>query len=111
MTSTTTRGYEFGEFVLLPEQRFLLHLNNPVQIREKELDILAYLITHASRSVTTNELIAAVWGPKANLAGGNISHHVARIRKILCCDVRKPKYIKTLSGSKGYRFITTPVEK
>jgi len=55
--------------------------------------------------VRTAELVEAVWGSGAILRKGNITNHIAKIRKALGCDPHKPKFIKTVYGKEGYRFV------
>ncbi|MEO8648009.1 MAG: winged helix-turn-helix domain-containing protein [Acidobacteriota bacterium] len=111
MISKTVHGYEFNEFVLIPDEHLLMHLKNPVPILPKELAILTYLVGHCDAAVTVEDLTRMGWGDDAQLAAGNISHHMAKLRKLLGCDARNPKYIKTLPGNKGYRFIAAVNEK
>jgi len=106
----TTTSYEFEEFSLFPTEKVLLHLGAPVRLLGKDLAILDFLVTHPKQDLSPDTIIEAVWGTEADLANGNLTNHVAKIRKVLGCDRRRPKYIKTLNNGRGYRFIAV-VEK
>lgn len=97
--------YEFGAFVLIPKDRILLHLNQPVGLLGKDFDILSYMVQHPNNLIQTAELIEAVWGSGSTLREGNITNHIAKIRKAIGCDPRNPRFIKTAHGKDGYRFI------
>lgn len=101
--------YEFDAFVLIPKDRILLHLNQPVALLGKDFDILSYLVQHPNNLIQTAELIEAVWGSGSTLGEGNITNHIAKIRKAVGCDPRHPRFIKTAHGKEGYRFIA-PVQ-
>lgn len=105
MPPDSTLGYEFGEFTLYPHEQLLLHLNKPVILRGKDLAILTFLVQHADTLIRTTDLIDALWKPRAKLAPGNITNHIAKIRRAIGCDARRPKFIKTIHGKEGYRFI------
>jgi DNA-binding winged helix-turn-helix (wHTH) protein len=101
----TNSIYEFGGFSLDIANQLLLHAQRPVDLTGKELKMLAFLVEHHDRVVGSEELVLAVWGPEGSRYLRNLSHHIARIRKVLGCDARVPKFIKTFHWKKGYRFI------
>ena len=101
--------YEFGGFVLIPKDRLLLHLNQSISLSGKDFDILLYLIERPSTLIQTKDLAEAIWGLGSQRHERNISNHIAKIRKAIGCDPRNPKFIKTIHGKEGYRFIA-PVE-
>jgi DNA-binding winged helix-turn-helix (wHTH) protein len=104
MTPNTGGPYEFAGFVLYPQQRLLTHFDNPINLAGKDLDILLYLVEHAGELITNRDLTEAVWRNGSGMHQGNITNHIAKIRRALNCDADSPRFIKTISG-KGYRFI------
>jgi len=105
MTSHQSASYEFGGFILNPDNQTLLHSNKPVKIAGKEFEILSYFVQHPGTLIRAEELAAAVWGPNGKKFSRNLPHHISRLRNAIGCDPRVPKYIQTIHAKKGYRFI------
>jgi DNA-binding winged helix-turn-helix (wHTH) protein len=97
--------YEFGGFTLDTTNQVLLHSQRPVDLTGKELKILSFLVQNHDRTIESPELVRAVWGPLGDRNTRHMPHHIARIRKVIGCDPRVPKFIKTFHGKKAYRFI------
>lgn len=104
MSSTTGVCYAFGGFTLDPTNRLLLYSNERVNLAGKDVEVLLYLIQHPKRLIRSDELIASVWGDESAAKGHNMTHHIAKVRKVLDCDRRYPTFIETVHG-KGYRFL------
>jgi len=69
----------------------------------KTYAVLDYLLKHAGRLVTQDELLEALW-PQSYVQPEVLKHHVLEIRKALEDDARSPLYIETVPR-RGYRFI------
>ena len=106
MTSHKFVSYGFGGFTLYPFDRTLLHLNRLVTIGAKEFEILCYFVERPGKLIARGELAAAVWGAEGYRR--NLPHHISRLRNVIGCDSRVPKYVKTYA-KQGYRFIA-PVQ-
>jgi DNA-binding winged helix-turn-helix (wHTH) protein len=104
MSTTTNYSYAFGGFTLDPNERELVYLNERVALAGKDLDVLIYIVQNPKRLITTQELVKAVWGDEPKILARNITHHIAKVRKALDCDPRRPTFIETVA-KKGYRFI------
>ena len=74
--------YEFGKFVVDPNERVLLADGKPVHLTDKVFDTLLLLIRHNGRLVTKNEMIASLWD-ESFVEEGNLAKNVSRLRKIL----------------------------
>jgi tetratricopeptide (TPR) repeat protein len=82
----------------------------------KVFQVLDYLVRHAGRLVTQEELLEAVW-PETYVQPEILRTYILEIRKALDDPAKKPRFIETLP-KRGYRFIaplteevaTTPVE-
>ena len=83
-----------------------------MKLSGKDFDVLLYLVENANALVRKGELLDAVWGAGAAIHAGNLTHHIAKIRRTLGCDPHQPTFIRTIRGGKGgYRFIAqvTPI--
>jgi DNA-binding winged helix-turn-helix (wHTH) protein len=70
----------------------------------KAFDVLRYLVEHAGRLVTQDEILGALW-PQSYVQPEVLKHHVLEVRKALGDDPRNPRFIETLPR-RGYRFIS-----
>jgi DNA-binding winged helix-turn-helix (wHTH) protein len=107
MTPDDDHSYEFDGFTLNPRVRLLLYFNKRIELAEKDFDILAYLVRNPKVLIKNQDLENTVWEARHNLHSGNVSNHIAKIRKALGCDPRNPRFIETLHARHGYRFIAT----
>ena len=69
----------------------------------KAYGVLLYLIEHAGRLVTQDELLDAVW-PGRFIQPEGLKSQILYIRRILEDDPKRPRFIETLPR-RGYRFI------
>jgi non-specific serine/threonine protein kinase len=93
----------FGPFRLDQAERRLLRDDEPLALRPKSFDVLAFLAERAGRLVTKRELLDGVW-PETFVSDSVLKVCVREIREILGDDPRSPRYIETAHKS-GYRFI------
>ena len=105
------RGKEDGEVVSLAcgvevdvKHRAVTKHGETVALRDKELDMLMYLVENRGKTVETAELFEAVWQEKAMAtSANNVMVNVLNLRKKLEDDPSEPKLIKTAWG-RGYRL-------
>jgi DNA-binding response OmpR family regulator len=76
----------------------------PLDLSSREFELLEYLIDHADKVVTREELLSAVWGYGEAPLTRTVDNFVAKLRKKVEPDPRDPRHILTVHGS-GYRFI------
>jgi DNA-binding winged helix-turn-helix (wHTH) protein/tetratricopeptide (TPR) repeat protein len=69
----------------------------------KAYGVLLYLIEHAGRLVTQDELLDAVW-PGRFIQPEGLKSQILYIRRVLEDDPKRPRFIETLPR-RGYRFI------
>ena len=74
-----------------------------ILLRPKVFAILRYLVDHAGRLVTQDELLGAVW-PDTFVQPEVLKRHVFDIRNVLGDDSKRPVYIETLPR-RGYQFM------
>jgi DNA-binding response OmpR family regulator len=77
----------------------------PLDLSSREFELLEYLIDHADKVVTREELLGAVWGYSEAPLTRTVDNFVAKLRKKVERDPRDPRHILTVHGS-GYRFVS-----
>lgn len=92
--------YEFGRFVLDPQERILLADGKPVHLADKVFDTLLLLIRHNGRLLTKDEMMNSIW-EESFVEESNLAKNISRLRKILNAD--GIEMIETLP-KRGYRF-------
>jgi adenylate cyclase len=94
------RRYQFGEFTLDLETGFLRRQREPVDVRAKAFDLLAYLVQRHGCVVTKDELVDAVW-PGVAVTDNSLAQCMAEVRRVLGDDDRN--IIRTIPR-RGYVF-------
>ena len=79
-----------------------------VPIAPKAFDVLRYLIEHADRLVTQEEILEALW-PETYVNPEVVKKYVLGIRKVLGDQTSKPKFVATFPR-RGYQFIA-PIQE
>jgi len=77
-----------------------------VELSEREIELLRYLVKNGGRAIARDELLANVWriSPQG-VSTRTIDMHVARLREKLRDDPTDPQVLLTVRG-KGYMFAT-----
>ncbi len=104
MTETTeNKGviYEFGKFVLDPQERILFADGKAIHLTDKVFETLLLLIRHNGRLLTKDEMMASIW-EDAFVEESNLARNISRLRKIL--NTGRSQMIETLP-KRGYRFL------
>src|SRR4029434_3381507 len=86
----------FGPFRLDPDNACLWHGTQARPLTPKSFSVLQYLVTHADRLITKDELLEALW-PDTSASEGDL-------RKALGEAGRPPQFIVTVTR-RGYRFL------
>ncbi len=76
-----------------------------VLLTPKAFAVLRYLVEHAGRLVSQDELLEAVW-PDTFVQPEVLKYQIADIRSTLGDDAKNPTFIETLPR-RGYQFIAT----
>ncbi len=79
--------------------------NERIVLTPKAFAVLCYLVEHAGRLVTQDELLQAVW-PDTFVQPEVLKHNIFNIRIALGDHPKKPLFIETLPR-RGYEFIAT----
>ncbi len=90
-----------GPIVLRPAAREVSVDELPVELTQREFDLLEYLLVQSGRVVGKPELLEAVWGFLSPGETRTVEVHIAQLRKKL----GDPSLIRTVRGV-GYRAVS-----
>ena len=108
--------YIFGDYVLDTQRHELHHAGEPIKLRRKVFQVLAYLLAHRERVVPKQELLEHLW-PDQFVGDAALKSCITALRKALRegpygpaptqlrQEGRTPRCVRTLHGQ-GYRFVT-----
>jgi tetratricopeptide (TPR) repeat protein/DNA-binding winged helix-turn-helix (wHTH) protein len=100
--------YRFCGIEVDRSRRCLRRGGEELEVRQKALEALLYLLEERHRLVSKDELIERVWAGVA-VTDDALVQLIKEIRRQLGDDPRRPRFIKTVPRA-GYRFIA-PVEE
>jgi two-component system OmpR family response regulator len=89
-----------GDVVVRPSAREVSVAGEPLELRAKEFDLLAYLITNRGAVLSRDRLLERVWGLDYSGGTRTVDVHVAQLRRKL----GRPKLIRTIRGV-GYKAV------
>jgi TolB-like protein/DNA-binding winged helix-turn-helix (wHTH) protein/Flp pilus assembly protein TadD len=93
----------FKTFRLDTANHLLWRNDERVPIAPKGFDVLAYLVEHAGRVVTQDEILEALW-PETHVNPEVLRKYILEIRKALGDRPDNPEFIQTVP-KRGYRFV------
>jgi DNA-binding response OmpR family regulator len=92
-----------GDLRFLPDERTLIVEGQPpIRMTNLELRLMYYLMSHAGRTITAEELFQRIWGTDRDVNKTTLKNVVYRLRLKLEPDPANPHYIRTVAG--GYQF-------
>jgi DNA-binding response OmpR family regulator len=91
---------KFGDYEVLPKENLLKKEGEEIQLTNKEMGILEYLLHKRGEIVSAEELLEHVWDSEVDMFSDTVKTHIKTLRKKL--DPKK-KYIQTVRG-KGYVY-------
>lgn len=97
----------FGTFVLDTQRRELRRGAAIIALTLREFDLLLFLVQHAGRAYSRDELLQHVWGSRFDGYEHTVNSHINRLRGKIEDDARAPRFIVTVWGV-GYRFDGVP---
>ena len=80
-----------------------------VALTPKAFDVLRYLVEHAGRLVTADEILQALW-PATYINPEGLRKYVLEIRRVLGDRPDTPQFIETLP-KRGYQFVASVTEE
>ncbi|MFN8027579.1 MAG: response regulator transcription factor [Acidimicrobiia bacterium] len=94
----------FGDVEIDPMAREVRIRGELVDLRPREYDLLAYLVSHPRRAFSRDDLLHDVWGSSAEWQQvSTVTEHIRKIRLVVEPDPVAPRYLVTVRGV-GYRF-------
>src|SRR5262245_1288277 len=79
-----------------------------VSLTPKPFAVLRYLVEHAGRLVTHDELLTAIW-PETYVQPEVLRRYILEIRRALSDQADMPRFVETLT-KRGYKFIAPVTE-
>jgi len=95
----------FASFRLDTVNHSLWRGEERLSLSPKAFDVLRYLVEHADRLVTQDEILEALW-PETYVNPEVIKKYILGIRKILGDQTNKPSFVATFPR-RGYQFIAS----
>ncbi len=99
--------YEFGGFILDPNERTLVIDDVPVHLPAKEFDTLLYLVENNGRALSKEEMLSAIW-QDTFVEEANLAKHISKLRKLL--NNGRTELIQTIPKH-GYRFAVSDLHR
>src|SRR4030088_2771470 len=93
----------FQSFRLDAANQCLWNGETRADLAPKAFDVLRYLVEHAGRLVTPDEILEALW-PETYVNPEVLRKYIQEIRKALRDRPANPEFIETLP-KRGYRFV------
>lgn len=92
-----------GGIQLNTESRRVFVDGQEVELKNKEYELLLFLMLHVDMVFDRETLYEKVWGLEAMGDNATVAVHINRLREKLEKNPAKPRYIETVWGA-GYRF-------
>ncbi len=83
------------------DKREAVRNGEPIDLTAREFDLLAYLVAHAGRVISRDEILSSVWGERQGADSNVIEVFVCHLRNKI--EDRENKIIQTIRGV-GYFF-------
>lgn len=97
------RLLQSGDLVLDLEARKALKGDQPLSLKPKEFDLLAYLMAHKGKAFSREHLLTEVWGYDYTGESRTVDVHIRWLREKIEKDPANPVRLITVRGV-GYRF-------
>ena len=92
-----------GAIRICPKSHRVFVREQEVALKNKEYELLLFLVTNADTVFDRETLYERIWGMDAMGDNATVAVHINRLREKLEDDPSHPKYIETIWGA-GYRF-------
>ena len=94
---------QVGGVRLNTETRRVFVDGREVELKNREYELLCFLMLHLDMVFSREELYERIWGLEAMGDNATVAVHINRIREKIEPDPSRPRYIQTVWGA-GYRF-------
>jgi pimeloyl-ACP methyl ester carboxylesterase len=95
--------YQFADCELDTDLYELRRAGTPVALQRQVFDVLAFLVQHADRLVSKEELLDHIW-PGKYITEGALNSRLMAARRAIGDDGERQRYIATVHR-RGYRFV------
>jgi DNA-binding response OmpR family regulator len=99
--------FAFADKVVDFDAQELRTKSGTVSLTLMEANLLRYLIQYEGQVVSRKSMLEDVWNLHEDTDTRAIDHFVARLRKYLEREPRRPKHLLTIRGV-GYKFVAAP---
>lgn len=99
----TQHDIKVGTIRICPKSHRVFVHEKEVNLKNKEYELLLFLVTNADTVFDKETLYERIWGMDAMGDNATVAVHINRLREKLEDDTSHPKYIETMWGA-GYRF-------
>jgi two-component system, OmpR family, KDP operon response regulator KdpE len=94
-----------GDLTIDVARHIVLLAGTEVKLTATEFKLLAYLVSHANRILTHQNILNNVWGPEYSDNVEYLRVYMSQLRKKLEANPKEPVHLMSEPGI-GYRFIT-----
>ena len=101
---------DLGDLIINPAGHEVLFKGQPVELSPREFDLLYTLAQQPGRVISTEDLLAQVWGAEYIGQPQVVYVHIRWLRKKLEEDPNHPNRILTVRGI-GYKYVPVKVDK
>jgi TolB-like protein/DNA-binding winged helix-turn-helix (wHTH) protein/Tfp pilus assembly protein PilF len=108
MDKSLKRAFQFGPFLLDPDERTLRNGDERMDLPPRVFDTLLVLVNHSGRLLEKDQLMRDVW-PDATVEENNLTQAIYLLRKVLRDGEGGERYIETVP-KRGYRFVARVLE-
>jgi len=102
--TSSLESYSFGEMTLNFKTYEARRAKKPVDLSQREFQLLKYLIEHRGQVVAREQLLYAVWGYERIPFTRTVDMHIAKLRKKVEKVAEDPRHIVTVHRV-GYKFV------
>jgi DNA-binding response OmpR family regulator len=99
----TSRLVSAGDLTIDPSAHTAVLAEKPLELSPREFDLLYALVRHAGKLVTTEDLLAQVWGAEFEGQPQVVYVHIRWLREKIEADPAHPQRILTVRG-RGYKY-------
>lgn len=103
MPQETQQDITVGTIRIFPKSHRVFVREQEVSLKNKEYELLLFLVTNADTVFDRETLYERIWGLDAIGDNATVAVYINRLREKLEEDPSHPKYIETVWGA-GYRF-------
>ena len=95
--------FQFGDLALDMRRQIVRRGKKEIHLTTYENAVLQYLIDHAGKEISRQELLENVWGYSPTMQTRTVDNQILKLRKKLELHPSRPRHIITVHGV-GYRF-------